>query len=194
MQLDRNGDGKMNSLKSKRILAIIVAVVVIAAASTVILVYGDLLLPGHASTNTSICKSIAGIKVASGFAKSNFNATKANFVILESDAESFEGMNGSYYHTFPSSAGYAGYNSTLQYWPVIQVRQNQTVTVTIMNCASSEPHGFAIGHYFNGGVTLQAGDSYTFTFVASSVGKFSMYCNIFCSIHPYMQNGLLIVS
>ncbi|MHB2036146.1 MAG: cupredoxin domain-containing protein [Nitrososphaerales archaeon] len=183
----------MNYIKSKRILAIIVTVLVIAAVSSATLVYGDLHLPDSTSTTASICDSISGT-APSGFAKSNFIATKASFVVVESDSGAFEGMNGSYYHTFPSSAGYAGYNSTLQNWPVIQVRQNQTVSITITSCAASEPHGFAIGHYFNAGVTLQAGQSYTFVFEASQKGEFSMYCNTFCSIHPYMQNGLLIVS
>jgi heme/copper-type cytochrome/quinol oxidase subunit 2 len=68
------------------------------------------------------------------------------------------------------------------------------VTITVMNCASSEPHGFAIGHYFNSGVTLGEGQRYIVTFQANTVGKFSVYCNVLCAIHPYMQNGLLIVS
>jgi hypothetical protein len=193
MIMDRNGEGRMSGLSSKRIQAIIVGVIVIAAASSAALVYADFHLSNSTTATTSICDLITG-KTPNGFAKSNFNASKASFVVIESDSGAFEGMNGSYYHTFPSSAGYAGYNSTLQYWPVIQARQNQTVTVTITNCASSEPHGFAIGHYFNAGVTLRSGQVYSFTFVASTVGRFSMYCNIFCSIHPYMQNGLLIVT
>jgi len=180
----------MNSIKSKRIQAIIVAVIVIAASSSAAFVYGYLHLPDGTNIAASICDSISET-VPSGFAKSNFIATKASFVVVESDSGGFEGMNGSYYHTFPPNAGY---NSTLQNWPVIQVRQNQTVSITITSCAASEPHGFAIGHYFNSGVTLQAGQSYTFVFEASQKGEFNMYCNTFCSIHPYMQNGLLIVS
>jgi heme/copper-type cytochrome/quinol oxidase subunit 2 len=183
-------DVHLSPYGSKRIQAIIVAIVVIAAASAAF-VYEELPTSGNHNPNASICSSILSVKTAIGFAKANFNATKVSFLVVESDEAPFEGMNGSYYHTFPPNDGY---NATLPNWPVIQVRQNQTVEITIVNCASSEPHGFAIGHYFNAGVTLREGQSYTLTFEASQVGKFMMYCNIFCSIHPYMQNGLLIVS
>ncbi|MCL5069246.1 MAG: hypothetical protein M1368_12975 [Thaumarchaeota archaeon] len=186
----------MSSVSSKRIQATIVVCVVIVAAVTALLAYGNFHLPalldtGSPHNNGLSCNSISGVKDVSGFAKSNPNATKAGFLIVESDSAPFEGMNGSYFHTFPPNAGY---NSTLPNWPVIQAWQNQTVTITIMNCASSEPHGFAIGNYFNAGVTLSTGETYTLTFEAGQKGKFSMYCNVFCSIHPYMQNGLLIVS
>ena len=41
---------------------------------------------------------------------------------------------------------------------------------------------------------LGRGQSYTFTFKADSIGSFRIFCDIFCAIHPLMQNGLLIVS
>ena len=90
-------------------------------------------------------------------------------------------MNGSAYHLGVP-------------WPVINVHQNQTVVIHIFNCASSEPHGFAITHYFNSGVILQPDQSYTWTFDADQKGTFTMYCNTFCAIHPYMQNGRVMVS
>ena len=76
---------------------------------------------------------------------------------------------------------------------MINVSQNQTVVIHIFNCASSEPHGFAITHYFNSGVTLPPGQSYTLTFEADQKGTFDMYCDTFCAIHAYMQNGRVIV-
>jgi heme/copper-type cytochrome/quinol oxidase subunit 2 len=90
-------------------------------------------------------------------------------------------MNGSAYHlTAP--------------WPVIRVQQDQTVVIVVYNCAPSESHGFAITHYFNSGAAVSAGKSYTLTFVATEAGTFRIYCNIFCAIHPLMQNGELIVT
>jgi FtsP/CotA-like multicopper oxidase with cupredoxin domain len=175
------------------ILTIVIVALLAVAALSAAVVYGNILSHRTVGSGPS-CSSVASTKSATGFAASDRNATSANFLIVESDSSPFEGMNGSYFHTFPSSAGYAGYNASLQYWPIIQVWQGQTVTITVMNCASSEPHGFAIGSYFNSGVTLSTGQSYVLTFVASHAGRFSMYCNILCAIHPYMQNGLLIVS
>ncbi len=178
---------------SRSILAIVIAAVLLAAALSAVVIYGNLF--GHRTVGSGLnCSSVSGLKTVGGFASSDKNASSANFLIVESDSSPFEGMNGSYYHTFPSSAGYAGYNASLQYWPIIQVWQGQTVTITVMNCASSEPHGFAIGDYFNSGVTLPAGQSYVLTFVADHAGRFSMYCDTLCAIHPSMQNGLLMVS
>jgi FtsP/CotA-like multicopper oxidase with cupredoxin domain len=180
---------------SRSTLAIVVILVLVAAAVSAVFVYDGHFFPGRTSVGSGTnCSSITQEKVATGFAQSPRNATSASFLIVESDSAPFEGMNGSFFHTFPSSEGYAGYNATLQFWPIIHVWKGQTVTITVMNCASSEPHGFAIGHYFNSGVTLSEGQSYGFTFVATQVGNFSMYCNVLCAIHPYMQNGLLMVS
>ena len=112
-----------------------------------------------------------------GNVSSNPSNSNATFLIVDADTGSpFEGMNGSAYHLGTP-------------WPVINVKQNQTVTIRIFNCASSEPHGFAIAHYFNSGVTLPTGQSYTLNFVADQKGTFVMYCNTFCAIHPYMQDG-----
>ena len=94
----------------------------------------------------------------------------------------YEGMNGSRYHSLTTP------------WPVIQVYQGQKVEINVFNCASSEAHGFAISTYFNAGATVRPGESYTVTFSANQIGTFRMYCSIFCAIHPYMQNGELIVS
>ncbi len=89
-------------------------------------------------------------------------------------------MNGSYYHKPP--------------WPVIQVGQGERVVIDVVNQASSEAHGFAIAHYFPAGATIHPGQSYTVTFIADTKGNFTIFCNIFCSIHPYMEDGLLSVS
>jgi FtsP/CotA-like multicopper oxidase with cupredoxin domain len=127
-----------------------------------------------------------------GFAEASNNSSTATFTIIESDPNStlaiqgypngpFEGMNGSAYHySVP--------------WPVMVVHRGQAVSIHVYNCASSESHGFAISHYFNAGVTVHAGSSYTVSFTASQEGNFTVYCNVFCAIHPLMQNGRLVVT
>ncbi len=90
-------------------------------------------------------------------------------------------MNGSAYHLSTS-------------WPVLNVKQGQTVVIQVANCNSSEPHGFAITGYFNSGTTLNPGQSYTLTFVANQVGTFRVFCDVACAIHPLMENGLLNVT
>ena len=116
---------------------------------------------------------------------STYTATSSStvyFTIVDNDYPSPDaGMNGSYYHSFATP------------WPVIHVQKGQTVVIHVVN-EGDEPHGFMIGHYFDSGVALQPGASYTVTFLADEAGTFTFRCSIFCAIHVYMQNGELIVS
>ena len=106
-----------------------------------------------------------------------------HFTIIESDPpDPLAGMNGSYYKGLTAQ------------WPIIRVHQGDTVIITVINNNSREVHGFAIAHYDNQGFSLAPGQQQTISFVATDVGSFRMYCNVFCAIHPYMQNGALIVS
>jgi heme/copper-type cytochrome/quinol oxidase subunit 2 len=41
---------------------------------------------------------------------------------------------------------------------------------------------------------LREGQSFDISFTANQAGTFKVYCDIFCSIHPLMQNGLLNVT
>jgi len=135
-------------------------------------------------TNQNICNVINSTANAPGIANATDDTpgSTATFTIIESDpGNNYEGMNGSAFHVSTP-------------WPVIQVYQGQKVVIQIFNCASSESHGFAVSAYFNSGVTVRPDQSYTLTFVANQKGTFRMYCSIFCAIHPYMQNGELIVS
>jgi len=106
-----------------------------------------------------------------------------HFTIVESDPpDPMAGMNGSYYKPLGTQ------------WPIIQVPLGDTVVITVMNNDSREIHGFAIVHYDARGFSLAPGQQHTITFVATEVGTFRMYCNVFCAIHPYMQNGAVIVN
>jgi heme/copper-type cytochrome/quinol oxidase subunit 2 len=115
------------------------------------------------------------------------NGSNIYFTIIEADPSGpYEGMNGSAYHL--------GSAANPINWPVINVRQGQIVHIHVVNCAGAEAHGFAISHYLNAGVEIREGQTFDITFAANQAGTFRVYCNIFCSIHPLMQNGLLNVT
>ncbi len=91
-----------------------------------------------------------------------------------------QGFNGSRTHSDP--------------WPVMNIKKGDTVTFHVQNADTTEPHGFAITHYLDSGVKLSPGQSDDVTFTANQAGTFLVYCNIFCTIHVYMQNGQLNVT
>ena len=98
--------------------------------------------------------------------------------------------------TFTLIASRTGYNGSVNMgtpWPLMTVHQGQTVTIHVKNEDPVEPHGFTVSHYLDSGVTLRPGETYTLTFLADQKGTFRVYCNIFCTIHVYMQNGQLTV-
>ena len=126
--------------------------------------------------------SYAGF-VSSKPSQASFNSQVLHFTIIESDPpDPLAGINGSYYKPLGTQ------------WPVIRVHQGDTVIITVINNNSREIHGFAIVHYDDKGFSLAPGQQHTISFVANEVGSFRLYCNVFCAIHPYMQNGELIVS
>ncbi len=135
-----------------------------------------------------------GLSTNSSTTSNGNNSTNSTvyITIFEADRGLMAGMNGSRYKSVGTN------------WPVVTVEKGQTVVIHLENLAneSSEPHGFAIDHYFdspNGqsgvaGVELYSGQSYTFRFVVSQTGTFRMYCSVFCTIHPFMEYGRLIVN
>lgn len=109
------------------------------------------------------------------------NSNTVYFTIIESDRGTYEGMNGSAYHLGEA-------------WPVIKVSLGDTVIIHIISENSTEAHGFTIGHYFDPGVGLLPGGTYTVKFVANENGTFIITCLIFCAIHPLMDYGKFIVT
>ena len=99
-------------------------------------------------------------------------------------------------------ADITGYNDSVDHiqkypgdpWPVIKVSRGAQVNIVVCNIDDYSPHGFAIQHYFDVGVALMPHTSYRISFVAVEDGTFTIYCNIFCPVHPYMQTGELIVT
>ncbi len=81
-----------------------------------------------------------------------------------------------------------------KYWPVMCVHQGDTVRIVVENHGDSEPHGFAIVHYYVQGVSIPANTNVTISFTADQSGSFPVFCNTFCSVHAYMLSGMLVVS
>jgi len=168
------------------------AIVLVLAACAAILVAFVLYAPGSGSAQTgspglmnATCSSVSNdTSSAVEHVANGGNGAHAYFLIVEADPRSpFAGLNGSYYVP------------TNETWPTLNVQLGQTVSIHVINCASSEAHGFAITYYDdNSIIAVQPGHSYDVTFTASRAGTFRIYCDIFCAIHPFMQNGALVVS
>jgi hypothetical protein len=93
-----------------------------------------------------------------------------------------------------------GYNDSIDHgapknwWPIITVKQGETVNITVCN-TDFQAHGFQITHYYDSNVvTIVPGQVLHVSFVADQAGEFRIYCNIFCSIHIFMQSGLLNIT
>jgi hypothetical protein len=167
--------------------AVFLAVLVIVAVSGVALYLSPFLFRGPASGGPDILKAkcesipsnVSAVHKASGGAGKN-----AYFLIVETDPPStYAGINGSYYVP------------TTTQWPVLNVRIGQNVSIHVINCASSESHGFQVQYYDDRqNISIQPGQSYDVTFLVTRAGTFRIFCAIPCSIHAFMQNGALIVS
>ncbi len=76
--------------------------------------------------------------------------------------------------------------------PTIQFQRNDTVNILVCNLDPIQSHGFAIDHYFAVGVTLRPGEAYKISFVARDPGSFTIYCNVFCTVHTFMKGTLRV--
>ncbi len=90
-----------------------------------------------------------------------------------------------------------GFNDSVNHqqasWPVMSVHRCDIVKITIVN-SDAQPHGVAVTYYATrgtdvpGGLTLSAPP-----FQAFKTGQFRVYCTTICTIHSFVQNGLLDV-
>ncbi len=96
-------------------------------------------------------------------------------------------------HGFNNSVGHLR-NSPSEPWPVLRVHRGDRVNLLVCNLDDYSPHGFAIQHYLDAGIALMPHESFRYSFVADEVGVFTVYCNIICPVHAYMQSGQLIVT
>ncbi len=96
-----------------------------------------------------------------------------------------------------SNTGYndsIGHGAPQKSWPVISVQRGQNVTIVVCNI-DVQAHGFQITHYYDKNeLTVVPGQVTRVSFVADQAGAYAIYCEIFCSIHIYMQSGLLKVA
>lgn len=110
------------------------------------------------------------------------NAPKTTvFTIVMADEGMNVGFNGSGYHSG-------------QQWPQMNVSLGQNVIIHVINNDTAQAHGFEIAQYFEQGLRLAPGMCYDVKFVASQLGTFLVFCQIFCTIHLTMQFGRLNVN
>ncbi len=162
-------------------MPLLIIVIVVAGTLIGVFVYALYFMPQHTSNGLS-CSSIPKDPSPNSGNATARDGPTASFLIVAADPGSpYEGFNGSAYHL-------------LTQWPVMRVHLGQQVVITVMNCASSEPHGFAITHYLDSGIILRTGAISIVNFTADQKGTFRVYCDILCAIHYAMQNGELVVS
>jgi hypothetical protein len=94
-----------------------------------------------------------------------------------------------------------GYNDSVlegagpsKLWPVITVDQGQEVKITVCNVDNTQSHGFQIENYLNSPIeSIAPGKVLSISFMADKTGDFAIFCEIFCSIHLFMEYGQLRV-
>ncbi len=147
--------------------AITIAIIAVLVAATAFTVLALHLL----SISSPSCPSTAQVNTLPG---------QKHFTIIITN----QGFNGSRTHSNDPCP-----------WPVMNVKQGDMVTIHVENDdTNGEAHGFAITHYLDSGVKLGPGQSNDVSFTANQAGTFLVYCNIFCTIHSYMQNGQLNIT
>ncbi len=104
----------------------------------------------------------------------------AYLVVLMENQGMNVGFNSSRYHSAP--------------WPIMNVTLGVSVTLHVVNIDTVESHGFAITRYFPPSLILRPGECKDVTFTTDKLGPFQVYCWIECSIHFYMQDGVLNVN
>ena len=91
-----------------------------------------------------------------------------------------------------------GYNDSLhhlgQTWPVMNVNRCDIVKITVVNTVT-QTHGFSIAYYAVKGTEIPGQQTQQIpAFQAIRDGSFTVKCNVPCTIHYAMLNGLLNVS
>jgi nitrous oxide reductase len=99
---------------------------------------------------------------------------------------------------FTFVASISGFNDSVNHqqgsWPIITVHRCDIVKVTIVN-SDTQTHGFAVDYYATRGTEVQGGQTLPVQpFLATKTGQFRVFCISFCTIHAFMQNGLLNVT
>jgi heme/copper-type cytochrome/quinol oxidase subunit 2 len=106
----------------------------------------------------------------------------AGYFLIVADMYGFNNSVG-HLHAFPNES-----------WPVINVKRGDRLNILVCNEDDYSPHGFAIQDYFDRGIALMPHESFRLSITANQAGNFTIYCNIFCPEHAYMQSGQLVVT
>ncbi len=119
---------------------------------------------------------------------SSYSAVKGGFASTCQHVDGFltiiadsNGYNDSISHGSPSTP-----------WPVVRVHVGDTVRLLLCNLDGVETHGFAIDHYFDGGIILRPGQAYQLTLTVMQTGSFRIFCDVFCTVHRYMLGSLVV--
>ena len=74
----------------------------------------------------------------------------------------------------------------------LSFQRGDKVNILVCNLDTVQAHGFAVAHFFDRGVTLRPGDAFKLSFVARDAGSFTIYCNVFCTVHTFMLGKLTV--
>jgi len=102
-------------------------------------------------------------------------------------------------HGFLVIASDRGFNDSVDHgafavWPVINVTKGSIADIVVCN-TDRVTHSFQIDSYYASGLNaMNTGQVIHVTFVANETGSFRIFCQIFCPIHSYMQQGRLNVT
>jgi hypothetical protein len=99
---------------------------------------------------------------------------------------------------FTIMADINGFNNSVNHhqgsWPILNVHRCDIVRIAIIN-KDAQTHGFAVDYYATRGTEIQGEQTLPVQpFLASKTGQFRLFCISFCTIHAFMQNGLLNVA
>ncbi len=92
-----------------------------------------------------------------------------------------------------SSSHYASWLQNGTSWPVMNVARCDQVVIKIIN-EDTQSHGFAVDTYAVRGTEIVGGQQSTVQFLATTSGHFRVYCVVYCTVHKFMQYGVLNVS
>ena len=135
--------------------------------------------------------AVVGVGVASfAFALHPFGLSTTSC-----SGNSSQGPNVQHFTVTMSTNGYNNSKILGLPRPVMNVSLGRIVSIHIQNDDPNEAHGFTIIHYFEHGIALKPGGCYDLTFLANQAGNFTVFCQIFCTVHfPWMQEGELNVN
>lgn len=96
---------------------------------------------------------------------------------------------------FTIVANINGFNDSRDHqgtWPLMTVNRCDMVVIKIIN-DDTQSHGFAVDNYAPRGTEVIGQQSATVQFQAVKSGQFRVYCDVYCTVHIFMQSGLLKV-